>query len=203
MKSDCYFLVCISIFMLFFSQQSFAIKKCKDADGNWHYGDVAVTECENSKVTTLNNRGFITGQEEAPKTEEELLVEQQKIEAEQAEKKRILQEREERLRILSIYETEDDIDRQRDNQVSSVEGNIAVHKAYLKSMDVRVERLKQQHTETKGKRQKEKLQTEIDQATARIEKSKKELAGLEEQKTNIIEKFKKEKELYLLLKSTS
>lgn len=193
--------VSVILAVLMFSGSVHAIKKCKDADGNWHYGDIAVAGCEESKVTTLNDRGFITEQVDAPKTEEELQLEQELQAAEEAERMRIKQEEEERIRILSIYETEDDIDRQRDNQVSSVQGNIMVHEAYLKSMATRIERTEKELAATKAQKKKEQLQTEIDQANARVERSKKELVELIDQKESIIKKFEKEKEIYLALKN--
>ena len=52
-----------------------AIKKCKDAEGKWHYGDKAVRSCQSEKVTTLNDRGFIQSEKDAPKTEAELSAE--------------------------------------------------------------------------------------------------------------------------------
>ena len=103
--------------VLVFSSPVYAIKKCQDADGRWHYGDVAVAQCNKSKVTTLNDRGFIDAQKDAPKTEEQLQKEkeaQAEIDAEMARKEAIDKERN---RVLSIYETEADIDRQRDNQI--------------------------------------------------------------------------------------
>jgi len=52
-----------------------AIKKCKDADGKWHYGDIAVRACQQSKITTLNKRGFVKDEKSAPKTDDELKAE--------------------------------------------------------------------------------------------------------------------------------
>ena len=187
--------------MLVISPTTLAIQKCQDEDGNWHYGDVAVTECENSKVTTLNDRGFITEELQAPKSAEEIEQQEQQIAVDLAEQVRLKQEQEERIRVLSIYETEADIDRQRENQLSSVQSNIAVHESYLKSMATRIERLDRQKEATKIVPRKEQYQVDIEQANARVEKSKQELALLQEQKADIIEKFEKEKEIYLRLKN--
>ncbi len=193
--------ITLSLCAIFFSTPSLSVQKCQDADGKWHYGDVAVSGCENSNVTTLNDRGFVVDQLAAPKTEEQLLADQQQLEKEEAERIRLKVEEDEKIRVLSIYETEADIDRQRDNQLSSVDGNILVHEAYLKSMAVRIERLNRDQAEVKSERIKEQLQTEMDQANGRVEKSTKELAELRAQKVEIMEKFKKEKEIYLALKS--
>lgn len=191
----------LSSIALFQPVQSHAIKKCQDVDGNWHYGDVSIAACDTSDVTTLTDDGFIAGTVPAPKTEEELKAEQEKLAAEEAERLRIQQEEEQKLRILSIYETEEDIDRQRDNQLSSVDGNIKVHEGYLKSMDSRIARYEKELAEETRKFRIEKLTSEIDAAKARVEKSSQELSQLKEQRASIVEKFAKEKEIYLALKN--
>ncbi len=179
-----------------------AIKKCKDADGKWHYGDVAVSACKTSKVTTLNDRGFITAEKSAPKTEEELAAEKKAQMSIEAEEKRLEAEQNERNRILSVYETESDIDRQRDNQLNSVDSNIAVHKSYLKAMNAKVIRLQEQLDGAK-KWKKDKLLADIDESKVRIEDSSAELQKLIDQKTQIMEKFATEKETYRTLKAKS
>jgi len=169
-----------------------AIKKCQDAEGKWHYGDIAVQQCKKSKVTTLSKRGFIEKEKEAPKTEEQLLKEQEELAAAEAEAARIRAEEDERIRILSVYETEADIDRQRDNQIKSVEGSMAVHKAYVKSLTGKIERLEKSGVNFRAKR-KERHLAEIEAEKKKIENSKAELKKLEKQKESIMERFDKEK----------
>ncbi|MBX2847702.1 MAG: hypothetical protein KTR16_05245 [Acidiferrobacterales bacterium] len=200
MKDKTLTLLTLWLVALSIPMQSFAIKKCQDADGNWHYGDVSVAACSDSEVTTLNDNGFIADKEAAPKTEDELKAEQEKLAAEEAERLRIQAVEDEKRRILSIYETEEDIDRQRDNQLSSVDGNIKVHEAYLKSMAARIERYESDLAEATGKRVKEKLQAEIDGAKTRVDKTASDLDVLKEQRLGIVEKFAMEKEIYLSLK---
>ncbi|MEM7359461.1 MAG: DUF4124 domain-containing protein [Pseudomonadota bacterium] len=179
-----------------------AITKCKDADGKWHYGDVAVEECENSKITTLNERGFITDEQDAPKTEEQLKAEEEERALAEAEKHRLEAEAEERRRILSIYETEEDIDRQRDNQLNSISSNIDVHNAYLKAMDAKVIRYKTKMKEVTAERLIQQYKKQIVEAEERIKSSTIERDSLIAQKAEIMKKFAKEKELYLALKNS-
>ncbi|GHA04087.1 hypothetical protein GCM10008090_11740 [Arenicella chitinivorans] len=178
---------------------SHAIKKCQDADGNWHYGDTAVDECERSKVTTLNSRGFISSEDEAPKTAEELAAEEASLAKERAEEQRVADEKAERERLLSIYQTEADIDRQLDNQIYSVDSSIAVHKVYLKGMKDKVERLTKKKASQNGSPA-ARTQGEIDQAKAKIEESEAELKHLDEQKQAIQARFAREKELFRSIK---
>lgn len=176
-----------------------AIKKCQDANGRWHYGDIAVQQCKKSKVTTLNKRGFIKSEREAPKTEEQLLKEREELAAAEAEAARIRAEEDERNRILSVYETEADIDRQRDNQIKSVEGSMAVHKAYVKSLTGKIGRLEKSGANFKGMR-KERHLAEIEEAKAKIKNSTLELEKLDKQKESIIARFDKEKRIYKEIK---
>lgn len=183
------------------SSPAFAIKKCKDADGNWHYGDVAVEECENSKVTTLNDRGFVKEELDAPKSKEEMQAEEEAAELERKEREVAEKAEQEKRRILSIYETEDDIIRQRDNQVRSVQSNIDVHEAYLKSMDTRVERYQKKLNETKNKTIQTQIKEQIVDAEERIAEYEEQLALLREQKQEIMDRFEIERETYLRLKN--
>lgn len=189
--------------IIFTSPSVFAIKKCKDANGKWHYGDTAVKECENSKITTLTDRGFIEDELEAPKTKEELATEKAEQDRIEAEKKAKIEAEEEKVRILSIYETEDDIDRQRDNQIQSVQSNIEVHKAYINSMNGRIERNQKKMGEVESAVVKKSLQNQIDKANKDIAAYKKKLVSLEADKNKVIKRFEKEKEIYRKLKQES
>ena len=191
----------LSILLLGIANQAFAIEKCQDADGNWHYGDIAVEGCEASKITTLSDRGFVTNEEEAPKTEQELAAMEVSVRKEEEEKNRLQAEAEERRRVLGIYETEADIDRQRDNQIDSVQRNMDVYIAYLKGMDKRRIRNEAKLEELQSKPAKDKLSKEIAAAKLRVKDSRTQLGKLMLQKEQIIAKFQKEKEIYLTYKN--
>ena len=186
----------ITFFMILLGAgDAFAIQKCQDSQGKWHYGDNAEDICENSEVTTLTERGFVKDKLEAPKTEEEIAVEAALLEKKREEEQRKRIELEERDRVLSIYEEEADIERQRDNKLASVDGNIRVHKAYLKQMDAKLLRLQEKAGVAKGKR-KETIEMEILESQSRVKEFSTELKRLEEQKVGISKKFAREKELY-------
>jgi len=112
-----------------------------------------------------------------------------------AEKERIRHQQDERNRILSVYQSEADIDRQMDNQMYSVDSNIAVHNVYLKSMTAKVTRLEAKKAATKEKHR-SRIQTQIDEASKNIVDKKKELEALIAQKEQIKVRFQREKELY-------
>jgi len=187
-----FLLVTLSVVL---SPDAYAIKKCKDSEGKWHYGDTAEEACDTSKVTTLSKRGFVKDTLEAPKTAEEKRIDAEVARKAEEELTRIKKEQEERDRILSIYEREEDIDRQRDNKLASVDGNIRVHKAYLKQMDAKIKRLEIKSTSSVGM-QKERFEKELVASKSRIEEFSTELQRLEEQKGEITERFAQEKKLY-------
>jgi hypothetical protein len=202
MKRITFIISAILIFGVFPFSSAYAIKKCQDSDGNWHYGDIAVAKCNKSKVTTLNDRGFIESERDAPKTDEQVHKEADEEAKAAAEAERIQAEEDERIRILSVYETEADIDRQRDNQIDSVSSNMAVHKAYVKSVTAKIERLKKKGADFTGGRKKLNLE-QIAEAQARVDESNAELVKLEEQKTSIAQRFAEEKKVYHELKNRS
>ena len=189
-----------SLALLLSVTSAHAIKKCQDADGKWHYGDLSVQKCQRSKVTTLNDRGFIAKEKEAPKTAQQIQKEKNDLAAAQALAAKIKEKEDERIRILSIYETEADIDRQRDNQIQSVEGSVAVHKAYIKAMSAKVERLEKAGINYNAKR-KERNAVEIADAKSRLESSSLELTKLAKKKEAIMMKFDEEKRIYREIKS--
>lgn len=184
----------------FLSSNAWAIKKCQDSEGNWHYGDVAVRDCENSKVTTLNRRGVIKDEKAAPKSAEQREADEKAMAEAQALEDEAKAAELERSRILSIYETEADIDRQRDNQLHSVQSNIDVHDSYLKSMQTRIERQQAKLKETTAKKKKQRIAADIETSKANLAAYSKSLEKLKRQKQSIVTKFEQEKQLYRELK---
>lgn len=188
-------LILSALLSMLITSPAYAIKKCKDAEGKWHYGDLAVRSCEKSKVTTLTDRGFVESEKSAPKTKAELAAEEEMELAAEIEAKRIKAEEDERNRILSVYETEADIDRQRDNQLNSVETNIVIHKSYIKSIKAKVVRTNEALPAARGKNKK-RLEGVLLDSKEIIEEYELELASLIEQKEQITQKFATEKEVY-------
>jgi hypothetical protein len=193
--------ILLLLILLSFSASSAAgMKKCQDADGNWHYGDSAVKSCENSKITTLTKRGFIDSEESPPKTQKQRNEELQQAELfaqNEAQKKAVADDR---LRILSIYETEGDIDRQRDNQLDSVKSKIDVHGAYIRGMEARISRYETKLGQLKTAPALKSMNTEIAQAKVRMADSVAQRKALLSDKAEIMLRFAKEKKMYLELK---
>jgi len=185
---------------LFSANNVWAMKKCTDANGKTYYGDSAQAACDKSKVTTMNDRGAIKRDDDRPKTENELALEAEAT-FKANEKARMEREaEEERIRILSVYETEEDIDRQLENQLGSVNTSIAVHETYITKMQAQIVRIEKNKEFAKGNGIK-LLDSQIDDAKAKIEESKKELVLLAEQSKVVKAKFEREKELFRTLRA--
>lgn len=173
-----------------------AIKKCKDAEGRWHYGDVAVRECQDSKVTTLSNQGFVRDEKPAVKTKEELLADEKAEEKAKIEKERIAYEEREKFRILTGYETEADIDRQRDNQLYSIDSNIAVHNSFLQSMNEVIAHEEKKLVKATNPVIKKRIEEKIVEAKKNLALYSDEVVALKSDRQGIVDKFEAEKLLY-------
>lgn len=196
-------IILISSGLLYLSTPVYAIQKCQDAAGNWHYGDAAQSQCVDSEVTTLNDRGFVMDTEEAPRTDAEL-AEDAALGKAKLERAALAEaEQEERRRILSIYETEKDIDRQRDNQLNSVQSSIDVHTAHQRNLNTHIASYTEQLKNTNSEASKQALHEKLVAANEKIVASEEELSELEAQKQRIERKFAKERELYLTYKKPS
>ena len=97
------------------------IKKCQDAQGQWHYGDTAAAECATARITEIDEEGRKIGEIAAPTTsaEREALRELERKDAEtkaQAEQRRLDDQR-----LLRAYETEADLLRARDQRLAHID----------------------------------------------------------------------------------
>lgn len=178
------------------STPAHAIKKCQDADGKWHYGDVAVRACQNSKVTTLSDKGFVKAKKEAPKSEEQL--EAQRVGLAEIEAERLRQEEleSERSRILTVYESEADIDRQRESRLLSIDNNIAVHNSYIKSLKEHIDFDQRKIEKTTNVAIKGDIEAKIAESQQSINDSKKEISILKVKRKEVAKMFDNEKSVY-------
>ncbi len=97
------------------------IKKCQDATGKWHYGDIAADECARSRVTEIDDRGLKVDVHEAPATRDELEAARAAEITRQEEDIRAEEQRRRENHLLSIYDSEQSIIRARDERLASLE----------------------------------------------------------------------------------
>ena len=110
------------------SAQVSAIKKCQDADGNWHYGDYAAEQCAQSKINKIDrDTGVNVGVEDLPPTPEEISARQAKKARAAQEQQRMRQQRMEDDRLLFTYDTEQHIINARDQHLIGIDNEIAIN----------------------------------------------------------------------------
>ena len=120
--------------LLVYPVPAFAIAKCQDADGKWHYGDNAAAACGDSRITVIDKTGRKVEEVEAPLTEEEIEALEAEKNREELEHKMAAKRAMEKHRILAIYPSEDSIIRARDDRLSGMDRNIKLQEELLDSM---------------------------------------------------------------------
>lgn len=164
---------------------SATIKKCKDATGQWHYGDNAAEECAKSKITVMSEEGTTKKVIDAPPTAEEIKQHEARKEVEAAEQQRATEQARKDALLLSTYGVEDDIIYIRDRKIAQIESSIKASEETLKSLRAALARMESQAAD-EGKGDKT-----ADQATVKnIEQTKKQIARHE----GVIAEKRKEQE---------
>lgn len=151
-----------------YADTSTTIKKCKDATGQWHYGDTAATECAQSTVTVMTDEGTTKKVIAAPPTAQELKEREAHQEVEKAEQQKAKDQARKDALLLSSYGSEKDIIYIRDRKVTQVETIIQASNETLKSLRAALARMEAQANESKGS---------LDKTTAKnIEQTKAQIA---------------------------
>ena len=163
------------------------IKKCKDATGQWHYGDSAAQECAKSKITVMSDEGTTKKVIAAPPTAEELKEREARQETEAAEHQRAAEQAKKDVLLLSTYGGEDDIIYIRDRKIAQIETSIKASEETLKNLRAALARMEAQAAdESKGDKT-------ADQSTVKnIEQTRKQIARHE---GVIVEKHKEQEAL--------
>jgi len=147
------------------------IKKCKDATGQWHYGDSAAQECAKSKITVMSDEGTTKKVIAAPPTAEQLKEYEARQETESAEKQRATDQAKKDALLLSTYGGEDDINYIRDRKIAQIETSIKASEETLKNLRAALARMEAQAAD-EGKGDKA-----ADQSTLKnIEQTRKQIA---------------------------
>ena len=160
------------------------IKKCKDATGQWHYGDTAAEACAKSKITVLNEEGMTKKVIAAPPTEHEIKEREAQREAGELEQQKAVEQAKKDTLLLSTYGVEDDIIYIRDRKIAQVETTVKASEETLKSLRAALTRMEAQAVD-------ESKHDKKDEQTAKnIEQTRKQIARHE----TVIEEKHKEQE---------
>ncbi|MGH1427030.1 MAG: hypothetical protein ACRBEE_03760 [Arenicella sp.] len=178
------------------------IKKCQDKDGKWHYGTNSDYRCaDSSKITTLNKNGVRVKEVNAVKTQEELDAEKKAREEAKLNREKEEFEKIERDRILTVYQSEEDIERARVEKLESLKRKIEQHGTYLKALESNEKSLANKKKNTSNKALKAQYSKRIDELKPKAEASKKRVAELEKEKETVNEKYDNDLEVFKKYKS--
>lgn len=174
---------------------AYAIEKCQDADGKWHYGDNAAAVCADSKITVLNKKGIKVKEIDRPPSHDE-------IEAREAEKKRkeaqagIDNERKiARERILRVYPDEASIIRARDQRTAGIDKNISLNETMLGELRLNKNKLdsakkpKGEKAQKHQVQQKQRTQEYIDSYTSSISNLRADRERVQKKYGTILEEY--------------
>ena len=106
--------------------QAADIKKCQDADGNWHYGTFADEACAASVVDELDESGTKVGEDRPPPTAEEIAEQEALAKLQESQNLNSEAQRKKDLELIRIYGSEETIVSTRDRKLSSIDNNIDV-----------------------------------------------------------------------------
>ncbi len=142
--------IMLGIFVISSQAGAAGIKKCKDADGMWHYGDRAADACARSRIIEMDTSGNKTGVVAAPPTEAELKAREARKAEEEARKKAEAEQARKDALLLSIYGHENDIIYVRKRKIAQVEHSIKANQETLETLKKTVERQKKQKADDKS-----------------------------------------------------
>ena len=167
------------------------IKKCQDAEGNWHYGDFAAQECGKTEVTSISSKsGTVVGKEAPPPTQDEL-DEQQRIKKErEAEAKARKQQRQKDQNVVRIFGSEETILATRDRKTQALNNNIEVTEQLKSGILSDIEELKGRKQTDKVKKMIKERERAIVSYDLVIDNALAERAKLEEEYDQILKQFR-------------
>lgn len=178
------------------------IKKCQDAQGNWHYGDKADEECARSKVIEIDQRGIKRKEIAAPLTDAQLKErEAQREEAERARKAAEEQSRRDEL-LLSTYAVEADITLTRDRKLSDLDAQIRSNEETLKSLRNSQERLQKQAADEQrgGKTVSPQTAQSLSRIESQVSTHEAVIEKMRKEKTVVSRQFEQDLERYRSIK---
>ena len=162
------------------------IKKCQGADGKWHYGDFAASECAKTKITEIDDQGLKVKERAAPLTAAELeerhkTAADKKLLAKQARERELL-----RKRILGTYDSEESILRTRDNRVRSLNQAIDTDQKLRSRLTARLKKIQGEQG----------LTGEVESVQNQIAEYDHAILAKEEMRQSIVQRFDQELALY-------
>lgn len=130
-------LITLIVSVLVFSHSGFAagsLKKWKDKDGQWHFGDVIPPEYSQQSHEELNKQGMTVEVQERAKTDAEI-AEEKRLAAIEAEKQKEAEEKARHDRILlDTFSNVDDIEMMRDGKINAIDARISLAQTRIEKL---------------------------------------------------------------------
>ena len=132
--------------------QATTIKKCQDASGKWHYGDYAAQECAASRITEMDQRGLKVKEHEVPPTKEEIEAQKQSKLRQRQEQQRAAEQRRAENLLLNTYDSEQSIERTRDQKLAAIDKAVKHDEYYLAKLQTNLNKLEKGQVKKKNKK---------------------------------------------------
>jgi hypothetical protein len=171
--------------------QAAGIKKWVDENGVTHYGTSVPPQYMDREHSELNQHGIEVRRVDRAKTEQELEREKA-LQALREEQQRLLEEQQERDRILlSLYRNEDDLVMARDGKIAQLDGQIRLNHAEIRRLKGRLSDFQglAAAAERRGKQLAPQQQANLDSTQRSIERSYAVILGKEDEKRATIERY--------------
>ncbi len=97
------------------------ISKCKDTEGNWHYGNFAADECKHSVVTRMDEKGIARNKDYPPPTKDELVKLKADLKKQLAEKKKQEDKKNREEAYFRTYSSIESIKDERDRKLTTID----------------------------------------------------------------------------------
>lgn len=172
--------------------------KWVDADGNVFYSDQVPPEHKDHARERLNDQGVVVDQVDRAKTPEELAEEARLAKLETERLKAEEQQRQKDRVVLNSYTSEQDIIRQRNSQIASIDRLIDMTRAAMKSEQLSLNHLvaRAADLERKGRPVTDALKSQIENMRRRITDQEALIAKREAEKATVEENFQSELSRY-------
>lgn len=187
------FLVTFIPFGFGFAENNRNITKCKDTNGVWHYGDFAADNCAaDSDVTEMNQHGVRVKVDQATPDlrDSATLSEVSRRKQEQLRKEQQARDRDNRL--LSMYESVDDLIEKRDKRVEYLSEIIRTDQEVLGQLHKQHSMLTDQYRQNPNKR----VEDEIQSTESSMELYERVIEDRLRQKTEVVQSFEVDIERY-------
>jgi hypothetical protein len=168
---------------------STAIAKCKDADGKWHYGDFAADECEQSKITHIDEQGVRIKESLVTPTVAESNARRAAEDRRRAEERRNREQVLRDQRLLTKYDSELAIIKSRDQRIGAVDAMVTSQEAFLHHLQERQIKLQRYA-------QSEKYAAELEEIDTQISAYESSIAARNQERTEIARRYEEDLERY-------